>query len=279
MFDIRMRPAASSAGIVVIATIIGAGVAAADPKVTEVKLQNKSGVTLEVTITDGDATLKKKGPIQSVAGNDARSIGTVPDGTTLKWVATPKRDDDKNRFTGCKGDKKVSGSTDTIVIEEKNCSKSSATTAPKTDASSKKADNEKSGNGQGSGSAANAPPKTGTSSGQGSGSNKGTIKLENTMDDVVVVDVKLSDELDNPYNRTEISSIPSKKTIEVKPDFTKDKSGKFDITISFSCWKDGDGNKSIYSGGLLKYKGSGTTIQIEKTKNQKTKEDECRLKL
>ena len=98
------------------------------------------------------------------------------------------------------------------------------------------------------------------------------------MDDVVVVDVKLYDELDNPNNRTEISSISSKKVFEVKPDFTKDKSGKFDITISFSCWKDGDGNKPIYSGGLQKYKGSGITIQIEKSKNQKTKEDECRIK-
>ena len=73
----------SSAGTVVIATIIGAGVAAADTKVTEVKLQNKSGVTLEVTITDGDAALKKKGAIQSASGNDARSIGTVPDGTKI----------------------------------------------------------------------------------------------------------------------------------------------------------------------------------------------------
>jgi hypothetical protein len=128
----RMMAATRSAGIVGIATIIGSGVAAADPKATEVKLQNKSGVALEVTITDGDAMLKKKGSIEFAAG-DARSIGTVPDGTTLKWVATPKRDDDKNRFTGCKGDKKVSGSKDTIVIEEKNCNKSSAAAPPKID--------------------------------------------------------------------------------------------------------------------------------------------------
>jgi hypothetical protein len=265
-----MMAGATSAGIIAIATIAGAGVSAADTKkVTEVKLQNKSGVTIEVTITDGDAALKKKGAIQSAPGNEARTIGTVPDGTTLKWEATPKYDRDKNLFPTCKGDKKVSGSTDTIVIDESHCKKSSVNAAPKTDTSKKQADDQKKEDDK---------KKAEDKKPANSADDKVTIKLENTMDDVTVVDVKLYDELDNPNNRTEISFIEPKKLFEVKPRFAKDKGGKFDITISFSCWKDGDGNKAIYSGGLLKYKGSGTTIQIEKSKNQKTKEDECRLK-
>jgi hypothetical protein len=242
----RMMAATRSAGIVGIATIIGSGVAAADPKATEVKLQNKSGVALEVTITDGDAMLKKKGSIEFAAG-DARSIGTVPDGTTLKWVATPKRDDDKNRFTGCKGDKKVSGSKDTVVIEEKNCNKSSAATAAKTPANS--------------------------------AGGKVTIKLENTMDDVSVVFIRIRDLVDSPYSYLDVSSLKAKEISDLSNSiFARDKDGKFDIQIRYECYK---GSRNRITGPAMEeYKGSETTIQFVKTKikDGNNKEDECGLK-
>src|SRR3954451_21809251 len=98
MFDLvrnaRTRAVAASAGIVVVATIIGAGVSAADTpkaKVTEVSLQNTLKVTVEVTFS-GDEALKKISPWQSSGDGSARVIAKVPDGTTVKWEAKPKND-------------------------------------------------------------------------------------------------------------------------------------------------------------------------------------------
>ena len=142
MFDtlrnVRMQAAAASAGIVFIATVVGTGMSAADTpkgKLTEVSLQNTLKVTVEVTFS-GDEGLKKIGAWQSSGDGSAHIVGKVPDGTTIKWTARPKHDQDKNQFTACTGEKKVSGTSTTIVITPDGCSKANA--APKPEASNNK---------------------------------------------------------------------------------------------------------------------------------------------
>jgi hypothetical protein len=123
MFDTlrnnRMKTAAASAGVVVaMATLLGAGKAAAEPKQTAVKIQSQLPVTVEVTFT---GITVSGGTYQIASNGEARPLGNAPDGTTIKWVAKPKNPDDKGKFTQCKGEKKVAGLTSTIVLTADSC--------------------------------------------------------------------------------------------------------------------------------------------------------------
>jgi hypothetical protein len=90
--------------------------------------------------------------------------------------------------------------------------------------------------------AAKAPPKV-------------TIKLENTIDDVVVADIRIRDLLDNPYSEFDISLLKSKEISDLSNQrFVRDKDGKFDISIRYLCWKGGDGRKPLSSPGIEEYK-------------------------
>lgn len=247
----RLMASAASAGTVVIAIILGTGTAAAD---TKVKFQNNLGVTVEVKITDPKAIEKT---IPSLKNNETtKELGTVPANTTVKWVATPK---DRAPFTTCKDEKKVAGAEETIVMRiSEKCAKSSAS-AP----GNKQADDKKKVDDQ-----KKADDKK-----------QAKIKIENTMDDILVADLKVSDALDNPYNTYEVAFIKNKEVHTTRTSFTIDKSGNFDIYISFKCEQ---GRKTLYSGGQGEYKASGTkVIQIVKTPKEKTEkktEDECTLK-
>ena len=57
--NLRTKSAAMAAGTVVAATMIGAGVAAAEPKSTDLKLQSKLPVTVEVKFS-GDKALGRR---------------------------------------------------------------------------------------------------------------------------------------------------------------------------------------------------------------------------
>ena len=260
--NLRMKAAAMAAGTAVAATLIGSGMAAADPKSTDVKLQSKLPVTVEVKFT-GDKALEKAGPWQAAANGEAHSVGKVPDGTTIKWEAKPKTDQDKSRFTACRGQKTVTGLTTTITMSEDDCSKAAASAAPKpapapppkADDTSKKDDASKK----------DTPKKTDTANNKtdnkSSGSGDGEIKLtlENTMDNDAV-SFRIRDK-GLPGVITEISGISAatlngKKwdakntdTISVK----KDKGGKYTLEIEWHC-----GNR----GGFAKYSDSSTKIQI-----------------
>jgi hypothetical protein len=259
MFDtLRRKTAAAAAGTAIVATMLGSSVATADPKSTEVKLQSNLPVTVEVTLS-GDKALQKVSPWQAVADGKAYSVAKVPDGTTVKWEAKPKNDQDKSRFTSCKGQKSASGGSVTVVMSESDCTKSSASaTPPKSDASKNPAPKTDDGNKKNDTGDKKTDNKT---SGTGSGSGDSDIKLtlENTMDNDAV-SFRIWDK-GLPGVITEISSIGAatlngKKwdvrntdTISVK----KDKAGKYTLDIEWHC-----GNR----GGFAKYKDSSTKIQV-----------------
>lgn len=307
MFDtvrnVRLKTAAASAGIVIIATILGAGVSAADTKgkLTEVSLQNTLPVTVEVTFS-GDEALKKISPYQSGGNGPARVVGKVPDGITIKWEAKPKNDQDKNQFTGCKGEKKVSGSTATIVVSTDSCGKSSANAASKTGAGNtqandktdkdktdkdktekdktsndkkaneKKADDKAANNKTSNDKTANNKKDNDKTSGNSADSAGGTMQvtLENTLDNDAVR-LRIWDLVDGGASYLEIDSIGA-ATFNGKPsgvkntsnfNAKKDKSGKYSIEVEWHC---GD------RGGVAKYKDSVNKIQIVKSG------DGCELK-
>ena len=274
--NLRTKSAAMAAGTVVAATMFGAGVAAAEPKSTDVKLQSKLPVTVEVKFS-GDKALEKVSPWQAGANGEAHSVGKVPDGTTIKWEAKPKNDQDKNRFTACHGQKTVTGLTTTITMSEDDCSKAAATAAPKpapapspkaddtskkdapkADDTSKK-DAPKADTNKKTDTANNKTDGKGSGSGSGSGDDDLKLTLENTMDNDAV-SFRIRDQ-GVPGVTIEISSIGAatlngKKwdvkntdTISVK----KDKGGKYTLDIEWHC-----GNR----GGFAKYKDSSTKIQV-----------------
>jgi hypothetical protein len=272
MFDVlrngRMK-AAASAGTIIIATMIGAGVCAADTpkaktadKVTEVSLQNALKVTVEVTFT-GDEALKKISPWQS-SGDGTRVIGKFPDGTNIKWQAKPKNDQDKNQFTSCKGEKKISGSSATIVMSLDSCSKANA--ASKSDASKTQANSKTSEKGSGSGSGS-AAPKTDTSKTPDKNADSGeTIKItfDNTMDNQEGVSLRIWDvAVPGVIQETSMSAgilngKPSTLRHTTSATGKKDKSGNYNIEVEFHC-----GNR----GGNEKVKGSASTLLIVKSGN------------
>jgi hypothetical protein len=267
----RAKTAATAAATAIVATMIGAGVAAADPKSTEVKLQSKLPVTVEVTFS-GDKALQKVSPWQAAGDDKAYPVARVPEGTSVKWEAKPKNDQDKNRFTSCRGQKSASGSSVTIVISEDSCTKGTASAAPKADTSKNPAPKTDDANKKDAPKADGSNKKNDTAnnktdnktSGTGSGSGDGDIKLtlENTMD-TEAVSFRIWDQA-VPGVIIEISGIAAatlngKKwdakntdTISVK----KDKGGKYTLDIEWHC-----GNR----GGFAKYKDSASKIQIVKT--------------
>ncbi len=273
MFDVlrngRIKAAAATAGTVVIATIIGAGMCAADTpkakttnKVTEVSLQNALKVTVEVTFT-GDEALKKISPWQST-GDGTRVIGKFPDGTNIKWEAKPKSDQDKNQFTSCKGEKKISGSSATIVMSPDSCSRANA--APKSDANNKTSEKgTDSSSSAPKNSASNTQGNNKTSGNSGDGAGKSIkITFDNTMDNQEGVSLRIWDEA-VPGVIQETSMAPAmlngKSTGHshtTSATGKKDKSGNYSIDIEFHC-----GNR----GGNVKIKGSASTIQVVKSSN------------
>jgi hypothetical protein len=266
MFDalhVRMK-AVAAAGIIIIATIIGAGVSAAETpkakvtdKVTEVSLQNALKISVAVTFS-GTEALQKKGSVSSV-GDKAQVIGNVPDGTTIKWEAKPKTDQDKNMFTACKGEKKVSGLKDTIVMSSDSCTKANA--AAKTGTSDTQANNK-------------TPAKS-------ADNDAGSIQItfENTTDNQTV-SLKITDQA-TPGVTQEISSIasatnngtpwPSAVKNTATATVKKDKSGKYNIEVNWNC-RDNDGRGKYSHGGDAKYNDSASTMQIVKSS------DGCALK-
>ena len=262
--NLRTKSAALAAGTVVAATMLGAGVAAAEPKSTDVKLQSKLPVTVEVKFS-GDKGLEKVSPWQATANSEPHSVGKVPDGTTIRWEAKPKNDQDKNRITSCRGQKTVTGLTSTITISKDDCSKAAATAAPKpAPAPAPKAEDTSKKD-----APKTDPKKTDTannktdnkSSGSGAGSGDGEIKLtlENTMDNDAV-SFRIWDK-GLPGVITEISGISAAtlngKKWDAKNTTTtavkKDKDGKYTLEIEWHC-----GNR----GGFAKYKDSSTKIQV-----------------
>ena len=139
MFDTlrnhRTKAAAASAGVVAIAALLGASNAAADTKktttsdtkktVTAVKIKSQLPVTVIVTFSGASI-----GDYQATPGGDAHELAKVDDGTTIRWVAKPKNEADKSQFVQCKGDKKVSGLSDTLTLTDSSCEKAAAA-APK----------------------------------------------------------------------------------------------------------------------------------------------------
>jgi len=283
MFDTlrntRMKTAASSAGIVVIATMIGAGVSVADTKgkLTEVSLQNTLPITVEVTFS-GDETLKKISPYQTAGNGPARVIGKVADGITIKWEAKPKNDQDKNKYIGCKGEKKVSGATTTIVMSADNCGKANA--APKADTTNNQANSkpsEKSPDAKAASDKAakdkaakdktdNEKTANNKTSGNSADSAGGTLQItfQNTMDNQAVSSMRIWDLAVPGSSSLDISSIGA-ATLDGKPsgfkntiNFTakKDKGGKYNIEVELHCDK---------YGNTAKYKDAVTTIPIVKS--------------
>ncbi len=122
MFD-SVRFFGMTSGMVVAVTA-GIGIAAADPKKIDVKLKNELGVTVEVKSN------LFSGEYQSAAGGDPRTIGSIDDGKTFTWTATPK---DKATFASCSGSQPIKGpSANTVTMTKDRCKAASVSTAPTT---------------------------------------------------------------------------------------------------------------------------------------------------
>jgi hypothetical protein len=110
----RARTAANYTGVFVVATVLGTGVAAADPKLKTVMLDNGFPVDVKVTY---EGYSKMPGSFHYKAAGTNFRLGDIPEGTTLTWTASPEPGQlDKSTFTKCTGNWKITSSTNKVVL-------------------------------------------------------------------------------------------------------------------------------------------------------------------
>ena len=258
MFDFfRDRQMMTTAAFaVMILTIADVGACLADKKKndtdtkTDISVKNELGVDVVIKFS-GDPSLEKLNPYTFRGTSSEHKVGSVSEGTTVKWEATLA---DK---TVCKGDKKAAGLKTTLTISKDKCTAPPAASTPRPPSAP---------NSQ----AAKTPATTAGGS--------LSIRFSNVTSQSVLLHVK---DLGNPGDTSPLrSEISPGLTSEGKISGAKnyfdysaktDKDGKYRLEISWSCAEGGGGGNGIY-----KDKEIAAAIVNPKDADKKAK-NECRL--
>jgi len=137
----HVTTAATSAGALVMASLLVAGVALADSKSSSnssntkqtdskgaktVAASFKSEIAVAVHVTFNNES--KLGEIKSLTNGYSYGLGRVVEGTKVEWVATPVLGD-RASIGKCSGKATIDGSHDTIVLKQEQCEVHSAAMA------------------------------------------------------------------------------------------------------------------------------------------------------
>jgi hypothetical protein len=114
-----MKTAAKCAAVFVVATAVGTGFAAADPKMKTVMLDNGFPVDVRVTY---EGYSKMSGSFGYQKNHTGYRLGDIPEQTTLKWVAVPEPGQDST-FKSCRGSWTITSSTIKVVLISTDCVK------------------------------------------------------------------------------------------------------------------------------------------------------------
>jgi hypothetical protein len=222
--NIRTMAVAKSAGVIGIATILGAGVAAADQ--IQVKVNSVLTGTFIVNFTGGGISLKDH---EVPSGGSALPLAKATDGATITWVGRPKKPDE-SKFAECSGSATVTAKDPTITLKAQTCKDKTAATAPKA-----------------------AAPKTGANSSAPARAPHMEVTFTNAMTiDIQSLRIYDRGEGDTPTDETQ-ENIGAQQGHRFSA--IKGKDGKYKLEVTLQC------NGSSHT---FVYHDSETTLRVEK---------------